>query len=108
MPIAVIPRDNVPPGKNPEFFKFVCPPTFGGGPIDPQPANFLVRRNLDVHGMLSLPPGVVTFEGKNKIDLWLIEDPDAPNPRATFPARTIRIPQGAVVHADAGFKLNTH
>ena len=58
--------------------------------------------------MLPLPPGVTTFDGSNQIDLWLIEDPDAPDPRATFPARTIRIPQHAVVHADTGFQFNTH
>ena len=110
MPIPVIPRGNVPPGKNPEFFKFICPPGNPPiqGPIDPQPANFFVSRNLDIHGMLDLPPGVFTFEGNNKIDLWLIEDPNAPDPKATFPARTIRIPRGSVVHATAGFQFNTH
>ena len=110
MPIPVIPRGSVPLGKNPEFFKFVCPPGNppGQGPIDPVTANFSVSRNLDIHGMLDLPAGVFTFEGNNKIDLWLIEDPNAPAPKATFPARTIRIPRGSVVHATAGFQLNTH
>lgn len=59
---------------------------------------------------LSLPPGVFTFEGKSEIDLWLIQDPDDTNPAtsATFPAKVIRIPRGDVVHADTGFKFNTH
>ena len=112
MPIPVIPRGNVPPGEEPMFFKFICPPGNPPfqGPIDPQPANFFVSRNLDIHGMLDLPPGVFTFEGKSQIDLLLIEDPNEPNSalRATFPAKTIRIPRGAVVNADVGFQLNTH
>jgi len=106
MPFPVVPRGVVPPDKNPEFFKFICPPTDGGGPIDPVTANFFVQRNLDVHGMMTLPQGVFTFEGHGEIDLWLIEDPS--DNTATFPAKVIRIPRGAVVHADIGFKLNTH
>jgi FtsP/CotA-like multicopper oxidase with cupredoxin domain len=58
---------------------------------------------------MDLPGGVSTFEGKSKIDLWLIEDPDDPNPTSTtFPAKVIRVPQGSVVHADVDFKLKTH
>jgi FtsP/CotA-like multicopper oxidase with cupredoxin domain len=59
---------------------------------------------------MPLPLGVFTFEGHSEIDLWLIEDPDDPNPATstTFPAKAIRIPQGAVVHADVDFKLKTH
>ena len=108
MPIPVIPRGNVPPGQTLEFFKFICPPTFGGGPIDPQPLNVFLQRNLDVMQDFPLPQGVTTFDGSNQIQLWLIEDPDAPDPRATFPARTIRIPQGSVVHARVGGQFNTH
>ena len=57
-----------------------------------------------------MPPGITTFDGKNEIDLWLFEDPDDNNQATSvsFPGKTIRIPQGAVVHADTGFKLNTH
>jgi hypothetical protein len=62
MPFPVVPRGVVPPDKNPEFFKFICPPTDGGGPIDPVTPNFFVQRNLDVHGMMTLPQGVFTFE----------------------------------------------
>lgn len=57
-----------------------------------------------------MPPGVTTFDGRNEIDLWLIEDPDDPNQATSvsFPGKTIRIPQRSVVHADTGFKINTH
>jgi len=41
--------------------------------------------------------------------MWVIEDPDAPSAQQrTFPSRTIRIPQGALVHADVGCQGNTH
>ncbi len=110
MPIPFIPRGEVHAGEEPEVLKFACPPTTGGGPIDPQPANFLVRRNLLIGKPLPLPAGVTTFEGRNEVEVWLLEDPDDPNEATstTFPGKTIRIPQGAVVHAAMGARTNTH
>ena len=109
--MAIIPRGDVPPGKIAEFANFVWPPQNPpvSGPVDPQPATVLVRRNLDVQGKLTLPEGVFTSVGDTKIDVWQFEDPDAPGGAlASFPGPLIRIPRGAVVHAEVGVKLNTH
>ena len=80
------------------------------GPSIPVAANFIVQRNLDVGIKFNLPAGVFTFEGKSDIDLWVFEDPDDPNPATstTFPGKTIRIPQGRVVHATVDFKQKAH
>ena len=41
--------------------------------------------------------------------MWQFEDPDAPSgARASFPGPLIRIPRGAVVHAECSVKPNTH
>lgn len=65
-----------------------------------------MRRKLDAQIDLPLPSGVFTFEGGDKIRLWVFEDPD--DGTKTFPGKVIRIPRGAVVHAEIGFNLNTH
>ncbi len=109
MAITVIPRGDVPLGQEHEFFKFVCPPTFGGGPVDAQPATIKFARKLDVMADLPLPAGVKTYNGGNSLRLWLIADPnDSSSNGATFPAKTIRTKKGDVVWVDTGFSFNTH
>ena len=74
-------------------------------PLIPSRPPSLLRRNLDVQGKLTLPPGVFTFAGDTQIDVWQFEDPDAPSgAQASFPGPLIRIPRGAVVHAECGCK----
>lgn len=94
-----------------EALKFICPPTFSGGPIDPQPATRTLRRNLDVMIDLPLPPVVAarTRALKDNIRMWIIEDPDLPQDQGrTFPSPLIRTVRGDVVNATVGFKLNVH
>jgi FtsP/CotA-like multicopper oxidase with cupredoxin domain len=110
MALPIIPRGDVPAGEIPEFFNFTCPPSFGGANPDPQPATFTFKRNLLVGFDLPLPDG-------GTIQMWIIEDPDAPDAppplpkdalRRNFPSPTIRIPQGALVVADVGCQGGTH
>ncbi len=107
MPVAFVPRGNVPPGEEASFLKHVCPPTFSGGPLDPVPATVNISRNLMVGFDLLLPPGVLP--GQDRLQMHIIEDPDAPSEeRRTFPSRAIRTRQGDVVHATVGAQTNTH
>jgi FtsP/CotA-like multicopper oxidase with cupredoxin domain len=109
MAIPLIPRGAEPPDLNPEFLKFVCPPTFDGGPLDPQPVTRQVSRKLDTQIDIPLPPSVsaVTRTGRDKVRAWIIEDPNDPNGR-TFPSPIIRTVEGDVVWGDVGFAFNTH
>lgn len=99
----------VPAGEEAHYLKFVCPPTFSGGPFDRQPPTRRIRRKLDASMSLPLPAAVAsrTRAGRNDITLWVIEDPDSRNGR-TFPSPIIRTVQGDIVHAEVGFKRNAH
>jgi len=110
MAIVTIRRGDVPPGEEAHFLQFVCPPTFGGGPLDPQAPTLEVRRDLDVQIDLPLPPEVAarTGAGRDTIRLWIIEDPDDSAGGRTFPSKLIRTREGDVVHAPVGAALNTH
>jgi len=103
MAIPVIPRPAVPAAEVPEFFRFACPPSFSGGPIDPQPADVNLRRNLLVGIKRTMPDGV-------DVDFWIIEDPDEPNPAVarSFPSKTIRVKEGQTLHVDTGFQGKLH
>ncbi len=109
MPLPLIRRGIEPPQDIPMFLKFVCPPTFGGGPLDPQPPTREVSRKLDTMIDIPLPPSVaaVTRAGRDDIRAWIIEDPDDPNGR-TFPSPIIRTVEGDIVWGDVGFAFNTH
>jgi FtsP/CotA-like multicopper oxidase with cupredoxin domain len=102
MALPVIPRGDMPPAEINDFFKFASPPSTGGQNPDPQPATFSFRRNLLVGIDLVLPD-------MGRVPMWIIEDPDAPaNLQRTFPSRTIRVPQNAIVNADVNCQGNTH
>lgn len=101
MTISTIPLPVVTPEARPAFHKHVCPPTFGGGPLDPVPANITIARNLLVNHDLILPGG-------EKIPMWIIEDPDDPAGGRVFPSALIRTAEGDVVHVRVGSKTNTH
>lgn len=96
-----IPLKTVEPEEFPAFNKHVCPPTFGGGPIDPVTANVRLARNLLVNLDLVLPDG-------KKVPLWILEDPEDPAGGKVFPSKTIRTVQGDIIHARVGGKTNTH
>lgn len=109
MPLPLIVRDEVPLGKEAEFVKFSNPPRFDGGPFDPQRPTRTLRRDADVNIDLPLPRAVAarTEARRDKIRLWIIEDPSVRNGR-TFPSPIIRTVEGDTVHATVGFKLNDH
>jgi FtsP/CotA-like multicopper oxidase with cupredoxin domain len=110
MQLPVIVREEVPLGEEAEFVKFSNPPRFAGGPFDPQPPTRTLRRDLDVNIDLPLPASVAarTEARRDKIRLWIIEDPDDPSNGRTFPSPIIRTVQGDIVHATVGFKLSDH
>ncbi len=105
-------RDTFFTGMPENLLKHVCPPTFGGGPLDPVPADRELRRDLLVSHDLDLPPAVAARLGRDKLRMWIIEndDPDAPGsaPRRTYPSPLIRLVRGQVVHARVGGKSGTH
>jgi hypothetical protein len=107
-------RDEYFHGNIGTLWKHVCPPTFGGGPLDPQPADRTIARNLMIRFDLILPPGhpVINMIGTDRLPMWIIENPDAADtpddPKQAFPSPLIRTVQGEIVHARVGFKKNTH
>jgi FtsP/CotA-like multicopper oxidase with cupredoxin domain len=108
----LIRRGIEPPELKDMFLKFVCPPRFSGGPLDPQPANRLVTRKLDTMIDIPLPASVaaVTREQRDGVDAWIIEDPqtDPTDAGRTFPSPIIRTVENDVVHAEVSFSVNTH
>jgi len=102
MTIRNIPLRPVPREEFPIFTKHICPPTFGGGSLDPVRPTRLVARNLLVNRDLELRDGT-------RIPMWLFEDPeDGTESGITFPGKTVRTVEGDVVHARVGAKVNTH
>lgn len=110
MPPPLIIRGIEPPADIPHFLKFVCPPTFGGGPLDPQPPTREVLRNLDTMINIPLPASAaaVTRAGRNDVDAWIIEDPEGDVGARTFPSPIIRTVERDVVWAPVGASFNTH
>ncbi|MBI2852483.1 MAG: multicopper oxidase domain-containing protein [Chloroflexi bacterium] len=96
IPLRSISRDELP-----VFNKHVCPPTFGGGPIDPLTPTRRIARNLLVNLDVELQDGT-------KVPVWILEDPDDPVGGRVFPSKTIRTVEGDIVHARVGVKTNTH
>lgn len=123
MAIQIVPRRPVAPDEKAVFNKHVCPPEFGGGPIDPigadgtpvvhiregdtcpnAPGKTIIRhlrRNLLVDFDLKLPDG-------SKVDMWIIEDPDDEKGGKVFPSKRIRVCEGDVIHAEVGSSGDTH
>jgi len=108
MAIRTIPRGEVPPGEKAHLLKFVCPPTFDGGPFDPQPRTVLVERKLMRNEKLQLPSRVRVKTGRRELPIWIIEDPDDSRNGRVFPSKTIRVRQDSVVHARVSASTNTH
>jgi FtsP/CotA-like multicopper oxidase with cupredoxin domain len=111
-------------GENGHLLKHVCPPTFGGGPVD-DIRNFGVannqirqfRRSLMTRFRLgrdteALPLSVQEVIGSDRLPMWIIEnnDPDRgrDEPRRAYPSPLIRTVRGDFVHARVGASVNTH
>lgn len=109
MPPALIRRGIEPPADIPMFLKFVCPPTFGGGVLDPQLPTRRVFRKLDTQIDIPLHPSVaaVTRAGRDRVRAWIIEDPNDSQSR-TFPSPIIRTVEKDLVWGDVSFALNVH
>jgi len=101
MTLRNIPLRPVSNEELPEFHKHVCPPTFGGGPIDPVTPTRRIARDLAVNIGLDVP-------GSGRVPMWILEDPDDKDGGQVFPSKPIRTVEGDVVHARVGAKLNTH
>lgn len=102
MTMSRIPLRSVSPDEFPKFNKHVCPPTFGGGPIDPVAPTRHIARNLAIQKAIELRDGT-------KIPMFMFQDPDDNTEASTtYPAKTIRTVEGDIVHARVGALLNTH
>ncbi|MCL6622544.1 MAG: multicopper oxidase domain-containing protein [Syntrophobacterales bacterium] len=105
-------RDTFFTGMPENLLKHVCPPTFGGGPLDPVTPDRELRRDLLVGFDLQLPPNVAARLGTDRLPMWIIEndDPDLPEtvPRRAYPSPLIRTVQGDVLHVRVGGKSGTH
>lgn len=104
MALPIVSRGEMMPDEAAVFHKFVCPPGNGGIDKSPdliEPPDFTLNRTLLVGIDLELPDG-------GRVPMWIIQDPDDPVNGRTFPSPTIRVPQGALVHADVLCQGNTH
>ncbi len=93
---------------NAVLLKHVCPPTFGGGPVDPVPADRQLEHSLMTRFELALPPNVAARFGRDRLPMWIIRENRLRNPREAYPSPLIRMVQGEVIHAEVGASTNTH
>jgi FtsP/CotA-like multicopper oxidase with cupredoxin domain len=102
-------RDTFFTGNNNTLLKHVCPPTFGGGPLDFVAPNRQFELSLMSRFDLPLPPNVAAMVGTDELPMWIIRDntDDAPV-RESFPSPLLRMVQGEVIHARVGAQKNTH
>jgi FtsP/CotA-like multicopper oxidase with cupredoxin domain len=104
MALPIVTRGEMMPGEEAKFHKFVVPPTNGGLGASPDlilPPDVTFNRTLLVNINLPLRDGGV-------VPMWIIQDPDDLVNGQTFPSPTIRLPQGALVHADVLCQGNAH
>lgn len=101
MALPIVRRQEVHPEDKPAFLKHVCPPTFNGDNPDPQPPTVMLRRNLLAGSDLLLPNG-------QRVDLWVIEDPDDREERRVFPSKAIRVKRNEVVRVTVSGKGEMH
>ena len=104
MALPIVTRGEMMPEEVAKFHKFVVPPTNGGLHESPDliaAPDVLFRRTLLVNIDLPLRDG-------GNVPMWIIQDPDDPINGQTFPSPTIRLPQGALVHADVLCQGNAH
>jgi multicopper oxidase len=114
----------VGPNWRAHFNKHVCPPTFGGGPIDdvrnfgfPEERIRKIERELLVGIKLQDGQGrEFRLRDGSTVPMWIIAGPDfdpheSPGnnvPGKIFPSKRIRVVEGEVVHAKVSAKGNTH
>jgi hypothetical protein len=108
-------RDTFFTGDNNNLLKHVCPPTLGGGPLDPVsvvPPDRVLERGLLVGFDLPLPPLVAARVGSNTLRMWIIENglaADTPaDPKRAYPSPLIRTRQGDLIHVEVKGKGGTH
>jgi len=95
-----LPLPQVPEEEFPVFHRHVCPPTFGGGPLDPVTPTRNIERQLLVNFDAEFPDG-------EKLDMWIIRDRDA-EVGDSFPSPAVRTVEGDIVHALVHNATNTH
>ena len=106
------------------FNKHVCPPTFGGGPIDdvrrfgiPDQSIRRIERELMVGARLQNADGSdFKLPDGSTVPMWIVGGPELdPHesrgnnvPGRIFPSKRIRVVEGEVVHARVSARGNTH
>jgi FtsP/CotA-like multicopper oxidase with cupredoxin domain len=101
MALSIVRRQEVHPDERPAFLKHVCPPTFGGENPDPQQPTVMFKRNLLTNHDLLLPNG-------QRVNLWVIEDPDDMEGGRVFPSKMIRVKRNEVVQVQVSGKGEMH
>ncbi len=103
MALTVIPRGEMHPEDLPKFHKFSCPPNTSGNEVDlifPPDVTFDLSL-IDTFD-LDLPDG-------GQVRMWVIRDRDDDTEEGrNFPSKTLRIPQGALVHATVNASGGPH
>jgi FtsP/CotA-like multicopper oxidase with cupredoxin domain len=94
-------------GNNNNLLKHVCPPTFGGGPLDRVQPDRTFELQALASFDLPLPPAVAEMVGATTLPMWIIRNRNA-NPERDFPSPLLRMVQGQVIHADVSSSGNTH
>jgi len=96
MELPLVRLDELAPHERALAEAWNCPPTFDGGPVDPQPPTRVVERRAVEAIELLLPPRARP-RGRDRIPVWILADPADAEGR--FPSPPIRARQGDVVHA---------
>ncbi len=102
-------RDTFFTGNNNTLLKHVCPPNFGGGPLDFVTPNRQFELSLMSRFDLLLPTNVAAMVGTDRLPMWIIRDNTAGAPvRESFPSPLLRMVQGEIIHARVSANVNTH
>jgi FtsP/CotA-like multicopper oxidase with cupredoxin domain len=96
MALPIIPRGEMMPDEAAKFLKFANPP--GNGGIGESP-DLILPPNVTFNMTLLVNMDLPLRDGGN-IPMWIVQNPDDDLNGQTFPSPTVRIPQGALVHAD--------
>jgi len=102
-----IKRDTFFTGNSNTLLKHVCPPEFGGGPLDPVSPDRIFNLQLMRRMAIPLPNNVANMVGDDELPMWVIRDRDG-DPEESFPSPLLRMVQGEVIHALVETSTDTH
>jgi|MTBAKSStandDraft_2_1061841.scaffolds.fasta_scaffold03281_6 FtsP/CotA-like multicopper oxidase with cupredoxin domain len=104
-------RDTFFAGTREMLYKHVCPPTYGGGPIDRVEPDRTFELSLMDRFDLAVPPNVERMIGADELPMWIIRVRDRDGlgfSERSFPSPLLRMVQGEIVHAEVSASTNTH